>query len=125
MPANQELVRRDAFLGPIRPWWRILKELARVFRQACCSIFTCSQRAQVQWFRAQCLVPAWRLTTVCNSSSKRSDPIPSSGLLSSAYKQAKKIICIYIHTHICTHIYTHTHTHTHTYIYIYETKKSI
>ena len=39
MSANRELLfRRDAFLGPIVREWRILKELAAVFRWACCSI---------------------------------------------------------------------------------------
>ena len=33
MPANQELLfRRDAFLGPMGHGWRVLKELAAVFR---------------------------------------------------------------------------------------------
>jgi hypothetical protein len=33
MPANQELLfRRDAFLGPMGRRWRVLKELAAVFR---------------------------------------------------------------------------------------------
>lgn len=34
MPANQEelLFRRDAFLGPMGRGWRVLKELAAVFR---------------------------------------------------------------------------------------------
>ena len=33
MAANQELLfRRDAFLGPMGYGWRILKELAAVFR---------------------------------------------------------------------------------------------
>jgi len=34
MPPNQELVfRRDAFLGPIRAWVRVLKEPAAVLRE--------------------------------------------------------------------------------------------
>jgi hypothetical protein len=33
MPANQEpLFRRDAFLGPVGCGWRVLKELAALFR---------------------------------------------------------------------------------------------
>jgi hypothetical protein len=33
MPANRELLfRRDAFMEPIEPGWRVLKELAAVFR---------------------------------------------------------------------------------------------
>ena len=34
MPANWELLfRRDAFLGPMGHRWRVLKELAAVFRE--------------------------------------------------------------------------------------------
>jgi hypothetical protein len=39
MPANQELLfKRDAFLGPMGSRWRVLKELAAVFRGACCCV---------------------------------------------------------------------------------------
>jgi hypothetical protein len=42
MPANQELLfRRDTFLGPMGCGWRVLKELAAAFIQACCSVLTC------------------------------------------------------------------------------------
>jgi hypothetical protein len=36
VPANQELLfKRDALLGPMGCRWRVLKELAAVFREAC------------------------------------------------------------------------------------------
>ena len=39
MPANQEPVfRRAAFLRAVEQWWRVLKELGAVFRQACYSV---------------------------------------------------------------------------------------
>ena len=44
VPANQELLfRRDAFLGPMEHEWRVLKELAAVFRElaAAAAFLTC------------------------------------------------------------------------------------
>jgi hypothetical protein len=47
MPANQELLfRRDSFLGPIGHKWRVLKELAAVFRELGMAFLTCSQCPQ-------------------------------------------------------------------------------
>jgi hypothetical protein len=33
IPVNWELLfRRDAFLGPMEPYWKVLKELAEAFK---------------------------------------------------------------------------------------------